>query len=260
MKTFEVKLDKKRQNCDDYELFQLPQKLNNNKNDSKTLRYRCYFDTYLIISFERLNTVVHEPPISNEAFARLFVNLVITYSLFDERVVLGHAHRKPPLPPSTDDCAAPTTPEKLSSSLSSVHLEPSAKPIEMSLSLETKLKQTIKHKGKLFTLSGFADYTLGYPHDGKLSGNLVVVEAKRKHRIGEAYGQLLAYMGRYVILIGDEILMTNKLIIVGMLHRARKAAHKLHSIIYGLMTDGREYRYWRIDDDSNVSEILFYLY
>jgi hypothetical protein len=70
----------------------------------------------------------------------------------------------------------------------------------MSLFVETEMKQVVVHKKKKYTLNGFADYTLGYSNERVLSGNLIVVEAKRRYHMGEAYGQLLSYMGLHCYL------------------------------------------------------------
>lgn len=64
---------------------------------------------------------------------------------------------------------------------------------QLSLYVESELKQKVQHNGNSFTLTGIADYSLGY-HDGvTMSGNLIVVEAKRRYHMSEAYGQLLSY-------------------------------------------------------------------
>lgn len=44
-----------------------------------------------------------------------------------------------------------------------------------------------------------------------------------------------------------------------MLHTIRKAEEVQDSTIFGLATDGLSYRFWMIDNDSNVSAILFLL-
>ena len=60
---------------------------------------------------------------------------------------------------------------------------------------ETEIRQAISFNGTDYVLSGIADYSLGYNNDGTGSGNLVVVEAKRRYYLHAAYRQLLAYMG-----------------------------------------------------------------
>lgn len=49
-------------------------------------------------------------------------------------------------------------------------------------------------------LSGVADYTLWYNSDETLGTNLVVVEAKRSGWVGQAAGQIIAYMGEFILL------------------------------------------------------------
>ena len=43
-----------------------------------------------------------------------------------------------------------------------------------------------------------------------------------------------------------------------MIHAARKTEGKDNSIIYGVATDGFEYRFWRIENNSNVGSIYHY--
>jgi outer membrane usher protein FimD/PapC len=40
---------------------------------------------------------------------------------------------------------------------------------------------------------------------------------------------------------------------LGMVHTSRKNNEKQNSIVYGVATDGFNYHFWRIDNDSNVS-------
>lgn len=43
-----------------------------------------------------------------------------------------------------------------------------------------------------------------------------------------------------------------------MIHKARNTDGKDNSIIYGVATDGFEYRFWRIENNSNVGDIYHY--
>lgn len=40
----------------------------------------------------------------------------------------------------------------------------------------------------------------------------------------------------------------------GIIHRAREAQEKRNKIVYGVTTDGNQYQFWRIDNDSVVSD------
>lgn len=42
-----------------------------------------------------------------------------------------------------------------------------------------------------------------------------------------------------------------------MIHKARKAESKNGAVIFGVATDGFEYRFWRVDRQSNVSGIMY---
>lgn len=43
-----------------------------------------------------------------------------------------------------------------------------------------------------------------------------------------------------------------------MIHAAQKTEGKDNSIIYGVATDGFEYRFWRIENNSHVGPIYHY--
>lgn len=43
-----------------------------------------------------------------------------------------------------------------------------------------------------------------------------------------------------------------------MIHQARKSEQKNSAVIFGVATDGFEYRFWRIDHQSNVSGITYH--
>jgi hypothetical protein len=55
-----------------------------------------------------------------------------------------------------------------------------------------ELKQEITDKGRPHLLTGIADSTLGYSNLQSISGNLIIVEAKRRYNLAGAYGQLLS--------------------------------------------------------------------
>lgn len=66
---------------------------------------------------------------------------------------------------------------------------------DIGIYFEPEIRQNVKFKEVEYSLSGFADYALGHRESGIFSGNLIIVEAKRRFQISSAYGQLLACMG-----------------------------------------------------------------
>lgn len=86
--------------------------------------------------------------------------------------------------PSNEDPARPETPTA-----------PRLHAAEIGINFETRLTREVNFQGQSRTLVGFADYTLGYDDKASGSGNLVVLEAKKRYHVTRAYGQLLAYMG-----------------------------------------------------------------
>ena len=94
----------------------------------------------------------------------------------------------------------------------------------------------VQYKGQARKLAGKADCTLGYRNQQTNAGNLVVVEAKQRYHVGQPYEQLLSYMG--------------KLRLLCFIYEFRKREQKEHQIVYGVATDGWEYRSWRIGSNS----------
>lgn len=141
--------------------------------------------------YTQYRSVLKDLPTANDAPSYCFIYLVIFQALLDKRVVLKYATLRQEASPSNEESQRPDIPAQPSSA--SPVLEPTLRPIQMSLYVETELKQHIKYNRKDYVLSGFANYTLGYCNEGTLSGNLILVEAKRRYQMAEAYGQLLSY-------------------------------------------------------------------
>lgn len=190
--------------------------------------------------FTKYRNIVGTNPAPNEAPSRCSFNLVIFHSVLEERMTIHDAQAQKVCRP-TPNPISPTTPIPTTAELSNHPLlKTTSLDSEMCLFFETELKQTVTFKGKPHVLSGLADYSLGYRNDDTGSGNLIVVEAKRKDDMRKVYGQLLCYMG--------------------MIHQARKAESKNSAVIFGVATDGFEYRFWRVDHQSNVSSSPVYIW
>lgn len=58
------------------------------------------------------------------------------------------------------------------------------------------LQQEIVYQGKPYILTGTTGYSVGYTNAHSMSGNLIIVEGKRKDGMTAVYGQLLSYMGK----------------------------------------------------------------
>ena len=129
----------------------------------------------------------------NEALSRCFISLIIFQCVLDERKTISSIQPKPSSP--LEAAASPATPLKAASNTTS--LEASVPPEDLSVFVEMELKQEVIYKGKPHLLTGITDYTLGYSNVHTMSGNLVIVEAKRTDHMPAAYGQLLAYMGKH---------------------------------------------------------------
>lgn len=68
-----------------------------------------------------------------------------------------------------------------------------------------------------------------------MSTNLVLVKAKRTNSFHMTVGQLVSYMG--------------------IVHRAREEQRKQNRVVYGIGTDGDNFQFWRVDNDSETRKI-----
>ena len=131
----------------------------------------------------------------NKALSRYFINLVVFNAVLEERVEMVPTKELSLLPvsntpPNPGRKGAPSTPNP---KVGLFRDEP--KLLEIGLYFENELKLKVMFEGKKHILTGVADYSLGLKQLGSRFGNLVLVEAKKRYCIGNAYGQLLAYMG-----------------------------------------------------------------
>lgn len=144
---------------------------------------------YLESTFEKYHTVIGSSSAPNETLSRSFINLVIFSCILEERMLINKSKKKAQ-PQKSSSFAPPVTPPKM------IPESPaSTSRQDICVYFETEIRQAISFQGKDYVLSGIADYSLGYNNAGTGSGNLVVVEAKRRYYLPLAYGQLLAYMG-----------------------------------------------------------------
>ena len=107
-------------------------------------------------------------------------------------------------------------------------------PDELELLHETPLSRVVTHDRQTKRLYGFADYSVWHDSTKKgketMSTNLLIVEAKRQYYTDAALPQLASYMG--------------------IVHASRKGESKENCIVYGAVSDGRNFRFCRIDNDG----------
>ena len=144
---------------------------------------------YLESTFAKYHSVIGSSSAPNEALARSFINLVIFNCVLEERMLINNPKRKARPQPTSSSTPFVTPSKSIPESPASTSRQ------DICVYFETEIRQAISFKGKDYILSGIADYSLGYNDAGTGSGNLVVVEAKRRYYLPRAYGQLLAYMG-----------------------------------------------------------------
>jgi len=122
----------------------------------------------------------------NEAYARCVLNNILICCVAEEkRLARSTAQIGSSTVASIDPTLRPTT--------------PTTEPAQLSLRFKTSLKYEVTYKKEIRTLNGLADYTLWYDSTESMGTNLVVVEAKRLQAIEEAAAQLVAYMGKFVL-------------------------------------------------------------
>ena len=135
---------------------------------------------------QRLSKALGSKIISNEAVARCFINLVLIFVLTEEKSLTERFEEMSMSESMKTPSLTPPPP----------HPASNVPLADIGLFFEVPIKGPVIHDGRYKTVSGIADYTLGYRINTKsLVGNLIVVEAKRKRMIGLAYAQLLVYMG-----------------------------------------------------------------
>ena len=150
--------------------------------------------------FTKFSSVLGQRHIENEALARCFINLLVFNCVLEERSLIQNSKIRPTSTLPSSMIPTPTTPLQTNPGVPVPSPPGRLEPVAIGLYLETELKQRVLYGGKPVLLSGLADYSLGYRQGGTSSGSLVIVKAKRRYQIGNSYGQLLAYMGLFVLL------------------------------------------------------------
>jgi hypothetical protein len=160
----------------------------------------------------------------NEAFSRTILDQILICSLYEE----GHRSDQQPKQvkdegPSNVSHAHPPT------------LDPSMQeedPAKLELLHGMPLSRLVTHQGETKLLTGFADYSVWYDStkEKTLATNLVIIEAKRQYQTDAALPQLAAYMG--------------------IVYTTRKEESKENCVVYGASSDGRVFRFCRIDNDG----------
>jgi hypothetical protein len=167
---------------------------------------------------EELEMLAEDP--KNEAECRLQINPLFLDSLKRERRALA---------------ASPTPP-----------------PYLPSFTLETSLALEVVYKGRRMMLTGDMDYSMRYARDETAAG-LVVFEAKKLATMGFGLAQCLTYMGMYA-----HYLLLAKLWLIRlsvMIHMIRKSENRENAVIWGVVSNGREWLFLRIDNDTKVRVI-----
>ncbi|KAL4781465.1 hypothetical protein BJX76DRAFT_335500 [Aspergillus varians] len=102
-----------------------------------------------------------------------------------------------------------------------------------SFTLETHLELEVNHNGIDKLLCGDMDYTMYYARD-EIAAGLVVLEANAMATMGMGKPQCLAYMT--------------------MIHTIRKQRGYENAVVYGVVSNGRDYHFLRIDNDTKYCE------
>ncbi|KAI9762260.1 MAG: hypothetical protein M1840_001439 [Geoglossum simile] len=168
----------------------------------------------------------------NEAYTRCRLNNILVCCIAEEKRL---AMSKNALPASA---AADAPPTATSANPALRPTTPLSEPAQITLQFETELKYPVKYKDQTRMVSGIADYSLWYSNVESVGTNLLIVEAKRRRMTGAVAGQVLAYMG--------------------VVHKARLQEGRRNAVVYGISTDGDEFRFWRIDNESIVSQSQLY--
>ncbi|KAL3490092.1 hypothetical protein BJX62DRAFT_144195 [Aspergillus germanicus] len=106
---------------------------------------------------------------------------------------------------------------------------PTPPPYLPSFTLETSLALEVVYKGRRMMLTGDMDYSMRYARDETAAG-LVVFEAKNLATMGFGLAQCLTYMV--------------------MIHMIRKSENRENAVIWGVVSNGREWLFLRIDNDT----------
>jgi len=181
---------------------------------------------YLEDNFVRISSITNERRMDNEAFSRTILDQILISALYEE------SNKKLNQQPESEGSNHAHFPGPDTSE----HEDPA----KLELLHETRLSKVVNHKGRTRLLSGFADYSVWYESVAKqtMATNLLIVEAKRQYHTDAATAQLICYMG--------------------IVHSARKEESRDNCTVYGSASDGKAFRFCRIDNDGvfRVSSLL----
>lgn len=159
----------------------------------------------------------------NEAFSRTILDQILISSLYEESKQFkddedtsnpSHAH-----PSSTSDTNTQDTTRQ-------------EDPAELELLHEMPFSKLVTYEGQTRLLTRSADYSIWYDNASKktLATNPLFVEAKRRYQTDASLPQLVAYMG--------------------IVHATRTEESKQNCVVYGIASDGRDFRFCRINNDG----------
>ncbi|KAJ0413129.1 hypothetical protein BJY00DRAFT_320086 [Aspergillus carlsbadensis] len=119
-------------------------------------------------------------------------------------------------------------------------------------STQNVISLPVTYEGRLRRLHGVLDYMLLCGARARSEAKLVVVTRKRRGRASIAREEALVAMCEFPkILLLDEATSGSRL--GGMIHAVRMASGKADCRIFGLGTDGHEFHFISIDNDSRYS-------
>ncbi|RDW81042.1 zinc finger MYND domain-containing protein [Aspergillus mulundensis] len=99
--------------------------------------------------------------------------------------------------------------------------------------LETHLTLNVIHKGVLKQMSGDMDYSVWHEQDD-YGTHLTILEAKDLGGVSSGISQCLAYMC--------------------MIHQIRKQAGRVNCVVYGCVTDGRDFTFLKINNNTEWTQ------
>ncbi|KAL2844372.1 hypothetical protein BJY01DRAFT_188926 [Aspergillus pseudoustus] len=105
-------------------------------------------------------------------------------------------------------------------------------PYLPSFTLESSLDLEVIYKGRKIKVTGDMDYSMRYARDDTAAG-LVVLEAKNLRTMSSGLAQCLTYMA--------------------MIHTIRKSQGRENAVIWGIVSNGSDFQFLRIDNDTKVS-------
>ncbi|RDL33938.1 uncharacterized protein BP5553_08306 [Venustampulla echinocandica] len=172
---------------------------------------------YLKDNIARIYHVTNaETYLETAAISRTILDQLLIWCLYEEGQIPAQEHEQPE---NTNGSASP-------------HLPTEEDPAKLELLHDMPLSKVVRHEGETKLLSEFADYSVWYDRAAKktLATNLVILGSKRYPCTDAALPQLRCYMG--------------------IIHSTRKEESKENCVVYGAVSDGKTFRFCRIDNDG----------